>query len=324
MTGFKDRAILLSDRLALPRLTHGASDARLTTILFHRFLVQGENWAKARDRIFRQCEFLARHFNPVDIDTATAMIGGAEQMRDHPLLVTIDDAKLEVLEVADIFVEFGLPVALFVCNGWSGQSDEPEDVRHRLAMALRFHVGARRDVEVEGRRFTLDHVGNVDLLDALIETGFPETVVDQLRDLAVQRSARPACDWSELRDLEGQGMTLGAHSVTHGKIAHYSATRQRFEILASTETMRRHFGTCRTFAYPYGNPGTYDADTRALLVEAGLETGFITTPSFAAPGCDPLTLPRIVLPNAAMSDAVFAARVRGGGAPLTWLRERFR
>jgi len=295
----------------------------LTTTLFHRFRFDGESRAQARERLTRHCDILVRNFTPVDIERAIEIVTDAGQAGPSPLLVTIDDAKLEILDMADIFARFEIPVAMFACTGWSAQDDTMEDAVHRLAMALRFYIGDTREITVGDRRFTLDHTGNLDLVDALIEAEFPPDAMDRLGDLWEGRINRSVCNWDELRGLQDYGMTIGTHSVTHGKVAHYSATRQRFEILDATRIMRRKMGQCRHFAYPYGIAGSHDGATRALCVEAGLEAGFVTTPSFAAPGADPLTLPRIVLPDYDMSCTTFTARVRGGGAPLTWLKDRF-
>ena len=82
----------------------------LTTILFHRFFFGDEAAETSRDRLKRQCEWLRKHFTPVDLN---AVKGGLKESKlpPRPLLVTIDDAKIEILRVADIFAAFELPVA---------------------------------------------------------------------------------------------------------------------------------------------------------------------------------------------------------------------
>lgn len=325
MSGFRDRAIVWSDRLRLPRLFGVSPDRRVTTILFHAFRFGGESWEAARERLRRQLDFLATAYRPVDMAQALRFVqtGGAQGGRD--LLVTVDDAKRDILEVFDLFQAFGIPVLQFVCAGWSERAQpdrEPDGIKARLVSLLHFHDGPSSDLSLGGVRHRLDQGGNAALIDAVIGA-------DDLAELArIEDGLTPAarrgtiCDWSELCDLQRRGMAIGCHSVSHPRIARQSAVRQRFEIGAARRLIEDRLGPpCPWFAYPYGTPESHDAGTHALVREEGFSAAFTTATAFATPGQDSLLLPRIVLPDVPMPDRVFRARVRGGGIPLTRLKE---
>ena len=330
MAGFKTNVIRLSDRAGLTTLTHGRPDGRLTTILYHGFRFGEEGWAAARERLKRQCAFLREAYEPMGMDAALARLGGAARP-GRPVLVTIDDAKREIAEVLDVFEAHEIPLTQFVCAGWSevADDDHAEDAAAvQLVSRLHFWDGEARKVVLDSQSYTLDHEGNVALIDAVIgldAAGRTDEVLDALED--VFRAPCPRDDiggWDEVREQHRRGVTIGCHSVSHAPIARQSPRRQRFEIEASRALIERRVGPCAHFAYPYGTPESHDAGTEELLRAAGFEAGFTTEPAFAAPGAAPLTLPRIALPDEPMSDAVFRARVRGGGIPLTQMKARVR
>src|SRR6266498_6043084 len=119
----------------------------LTTILFHRFFFGSESAETSRDRLKRQCEWLRKRFTPVDLESA--MVGLKEnKLPPRPLLVTIDDAKIEILRVADIFAAFELPVAIFACVGWcSLESPDDDNLLARVVNVIQWYRGPVRTIE---------------------------------------------------------------------------------------------------------------------------------------------------------------------------------
>lgn len=322
MNGLRDLAIIWSDRLGLQRL-FGRTAGGLTTILFHAFRFGDESWARTRERLRRQLDLLATGWRPVDIGQALAAVQGGLPAEARPLLVTVDDAKRDILEVFDLFQAFGVPVVQFVCAGWTERMQRdpaPEALRARLVSCLHFHDGPVREVTLGGALHRLARDGNAALIDAVITTDDLAGLTRLEESLGTAIRQDRFCTWPELRDLRRQGMAVGCHSVSHPRIAMASPTRQRFEIAESRRLVEARLGPAPWFAYPYGTPESHDAGTRALLAEQGFAAAFTTVPALAAPGQDRLRLPRIVLPDVAMPDRVFRARVRGGGIPLAAIR----
>ena len=133
-------------------MLHLAGD-QLTTILFHRFFFEGEPAERSRDRLKRQCEWLRNHFTPVSLDFATDALAEGRLPR-RPLLVTIDDAKIEILRIADIFASFDLPISIFACVGWCAK-DSPEDeggLLARLVNQIEWYAGPVKTLDHQPRK----------------------------------------------------------------------------------------------------------------------------------------------------------------------------
>ena len=65
-----------------------------------------------------------------------------------PLLITIDDAHLDTLDVFDIFQSFDLPLAIFVCAGWTAGASaiEVDTALARLASDIEWYYGPEREL----------------------------------------------------------------------------------------------------------------------------------------------------------------------------------
>src|SRR6266850_4023644 len=122
----------------------------LTTIIFHRFFFSGEDANVSRDRLKRQCDWLVETFNPIRLPELNC--GLTSKLPRYPLLVTIDDAKVEILRVLDIFESFSIPVAIFACVGWCAQEEpctaDPRVSLARLVAEIQWYRGPPKTIRV--------------------------------------------------------------------------------------------------------------------------------------------------------------------------------
>jgi peptidoglycan/xylan/chitin deacetylase (PgdA/CDA1 family) len=82
-------------------------------------------------------------------------------------------------------------------------------------------------------------------------------------------------DWSMLRELDAAGMTIGGHTMSHTILARASADVQRREVVGCGTRLAEAIGKpMRYFSYPVGGPTTFDACTREILREAGVQFAF--------------------------------------------------
>ena len=102
--------------------------------------------------------------------------------------------------------------------------------------------------------------------------------------------------WPMARELLAAGMTVGGHTVSHPILANLDADAQRAEITGCRARLHAELGIpMRWFSYPNGDRGSFDARTRALLAEAGVERAFSFDGGFVRRGApwDPYDVPRI-------------------------------
>lgn len=77
-------------------------------------------------------------------------------------------------------------------------------------------------------------------------------------------------DWDQLRQIQQFGIAIGAHTLSHPRLALLPLASQREEIARCKQELEERLGVPITaFAYPYGSARDYTAETMALVQEAG-------------------------------------------------------
>src|SRR6476620_6727864 len=104
-----------------------------TVLLGHSFFVPGESKRNSIDRLRRQLEWLRRAYNPISVPQLLQQLEEGT-VPDRAVVVTTDDALLDVYEVSKEFKTFGVPLAVFVCVGWV--QSEGESAPDRLIEAV--------------------------------------------------------------------------------------------------------------------------------------------------------------------------------------------
>ena len=300
------------------------AESRLTTLLLHRFAFGGESWKTARDRLRRQLEWVRDAFTPMTLSQVETAFAHSSFPR-RPILVTVDDAYTDMLEVAEDFRAFEVPAALFVCAGWSAQASEPEpDGRlARVVASIEWYRGAEISLALgQGAvQLRLSPDRRAQVIDALLSpqgdlSACVAELAERLDELLPRPTTRTICNWDELRQLQAMGIEMGCHSVSHIRLASASRARVAFEVGESKRLLESQLGNCSVFAYPYGTADAHnDASTQAIA-EAGFKLAFLTHSDFSSTQTDRYRLPRITLPDREMSHAEYRARVDGGSIPI--------
>jgi peptidoglycan/xylan/chitin deacetylase (PgdA/CDA1 family) len=102
---------------------------------------------------------------------------------------------------------------------------------------------------------------------------------------------------AELRALAAQpGVTVGAHTMTHPRLAALHVEDQQRELTASKERLEELTGQPVTlFAYPFGKPADVSAETLALARRAGYRAAFTSAAGRLVPSSDRFALPRLTV-----------------------------
>jgi peptidoglycan/xylan/chitin deacetylase (PgdA/CDA1 family) len=126
----------------------------------------------------------------------------------------------------------------------------------------------------------------------------PEQRAERVERIAALAHARLPDDLmltsDEVRGLAREGVTIGAHTVSHPILTRIDAVRARREIVDSGETLAAITGrTVSLFAYPNGKPGEDFAPEHVDMVRAAGYAAAVTTGrGVARKSTDVLQLPR--------------------------------
>ena len=93
--------------------------------------------------------------------------------------------------------------------------------------------------------------------------------------------------WEQVRQLadSNAGLTIGSHGHSHQRLARLDDDSQRSDLAESKRILEARLGReVAALAYPYGWPGTYTAETKALAAGAGYRLAFASREGTNRPG----------------------------------------
>lgn len=114
--------------------------------------------------------------------------------------------------------------------------------------------------------------------------------------------------WAELREMATSGMTLASHTHTHRLLGHLPYSEQREELARSQTLLREQTGVATTaIAYPVGQRGHFNADTRRALRELGYRAGFSHYGGWNRAVTDPYDIRRVRMDATVDAELLHAA-----------------
>lgn len=117
--------------------------------------------------------------------------------------------------------------------------------------------------------------------------------------------------WEDIELLDHSGMEIGAHTQSHPNIGHLPSLAAELEITAGRDLLAKRLKKpIRSFAYPFGSPGSFNDSCKRALQRIGVDIGCAyVNKNDPEPGHDPLQLTRRPVLN--MPTAAFAMELTG-------------
>jgi peptidoglycan/xylan/chitin deacetylase (PgdA/CDA1 family) len=75
--------------------------------------------------------------------------------------------------------------------------------------------------------------------------------------------------WVEVEEMHNHGLTFGNHTVSHPSLPRLTPTDIRTEIAVAQQAIVARLGSCRSFAYPFGD---VDDEARQVAQECGFDS----------------------------------------------------
>jgi peptidoglycan/xylan/chitin deacetylase (PgdA/CDA1 family) len=108
----------------------------------------------------------------------------------------------------------------------------------------------------------------------------------------------PMLSWHEVRDMAGNGIEFGAHTVNHPNLARSSADAMVYEISTSKKEVESQVGQpVYGFAVPFGQPGHWSAATVNAVRRAGFRYMCLASQGVVRRGSDPFSILRVSVPD---------------------------
>jgi len=285
---------------------------RLTIVRHHRVYADGERPLYAlgvSESVFAgQLEVCARAgLAPVTVTEGLARLDRGEP--GHAIAFSFDDGYADnVTRALPLLRRFGGRGTFFLAAGLIEERRSPW--WDELAFTLEHAASRIAHLTLAGRAHTLElgtHAGRAAALATLlpllrVPPAEQRSRLDAIRAAACVVAPAPCelADWPLARHLSGEGMEVGAHTLTHPFLSLLAAGEQRREIAESAVLLRERLGTEVTgLAYPNG-------DHDGVTIEAARAAGLRYAVTTASGDCDAAT-PRWTLPRRPLTEGACTA-----------------
>jgi peptidoglycan/xylan/chitin deacetylase (PgdA/CDA1 family) len=329
----------LSGRSGILRLLERLASARpgLVVFTYHRIAEPGADpyydpvISATPDAFRTQVDEIARRMRVLTLAEAMDRIATGGPWRQPAALITFDDGYRDNFEVAaPILRERGIPATFFLPTAFLETPrlpwwDKVACIIKRTRVS-RLDLPRRADGDgSDGPPLTLDldAMPRSQAIGAIITAFLDETIPDGPRFLAMlaERAGVAVDDeamasalfasWDQVRRLTGPdtGLSVGSHGHSHRKLAGLDVDAQRRELADSKQILEDRLGReVAALAYPYGWPGAYTAETRALAAQVGYRAAFAAVEGINRPGAfDPFEIRRL---NVGSGDSAVLLRAR--------------
>jgi len=259
-------------------------------LMYHRF-----SRAPAPDRVSevqfeQQLCFLNAHCTVISMQELVLGLSYGRKWQPGTVVVTIDDGYRDVYEIAFPLIQrYQVPFTIFITSGFAEGRlwHWPDKLHYMLSMIER----RTNTVRLNGVAVELGGPGGLsgraawhlvaDYCFKLSEEDCQEFVREMSSQLRIPVPDAPperyaSVSWDEIRRMCHAGIQIGAHSVTHARLAPLPTERIRYELVESKRMIESRIDReCSSFAYPYGGPEDQTEIAHALVREAGYSAGCV-------------------------------------------------
>jgi peptidoglycan/xylan/chitin deacetylase (PgdA/CDA1 family) len=315
------------------KLTQKNNPKVLTVLNYHRiaditnagFDTFKPNVSATPEAFAGQMNYVKAHYSVVDNNRVLKWLRGEIELPPNPALITFDDGYFDNMSNAyPILKDRGLSATIFLASAYMGSK---KFFLWDLAAYCFYHTKRDSVLMPSG-----DHQGWVDMksLDKVVNkwVGFVKyfneskkwECVEKLSidlDVAIPENvfAGLYLSWDQVRELRGDIIEFGAHTVSHPILSKISIQEAENELVESKKHIEHEIGTAvRTFAYPNGGRSDFSPEVVELVKKTGYEMAFSLMPgpaSYKEIKRDRFTIRRIFIGN---SDTLprFAVKLIGG------------
>ena len=280
----------------------------------------------------RQVRYLRRKYRIISLEELSASLGDLKAMPPKTAVITFDDGYKDVyLNAYPVLKSYNMPATLFLTTGNIGTGD--------LFWwdKIGYVVWKTKLNELDLGELGIYHLdSDSSRLQAstIIEKKL-KNIPDEKRGESIETLMRrsgidiPAnlgkeliLSWDEVKEMAGNGISFGAHTVHHPILTRLPLEAARREIVDSKKKIEKELGReVTTFCYPNGEPGDYNSDIQEILKSSGFRCAVTFKPAaFVSKTALPFQLPRI---TGTSSYDLFELAMSGLYTDLAAVRDRF-
>ena len=284
----------------------GLNKSQVAIIVYHRVADLMEAPFSLRpvetQQFEKQIRYLCKSFEILSLKELITLVLNRRSLPTKGVIITFDDGYRDnYLHAYPILKKYHVPATIFLTTGHIGTT-EPF-WWDRIGYAI-FKTGLRELEVNSSKRFSLSSASerrqaiNIICEEAKrLEEKEKERFISKFVqtcgvDIPTDLGDKLILGWDEVMEMKENGVSFGAHGVTHASLTKVSPERALYEIIESKKVIESKLGQpVFAFCYPYGH---FNASTIQLVKESGFLCGVTTLNKMVDTHEDLYTLGRVI------------------------------
>lgn len=252
-------------------------------ICYHRVGNIKDRWAIDTTDIIdfeKEMRYLSKTHKILSLEEMAKIINEKKALPKKGAVVTFDDGyKDNYTKAFPVLKKYNIPATIFLTTGNIGNDnlfwwDKVEYILRNTKLK-RFDLGDFGDIipplgktklktldEITTKFTKIPENKKCDLIDKLVE----------ISDVDIPKNLGKAIimSWDEVKEINEEGINLGAHTVTHPILTKIPLMQAKNEIINSKKEIERRLKKpVNTFSYPNGLANDFNNDIKTILKENG-------------------------------------------------------
>jgi len=266
-------------------------------------------------RFEEQMRYIGRHYHPIALSEAVAMLRKEKPMVPNSIVVTFDDGFRNNRTIAyPILRKHNIPATIFLTTSFVDRGGQYEgflwtDYIYLLLMSTAETMLDVNDLGL-GQLDISDHNKKYQAKDAICgalkripyqeKARIIEAIRSRLKCAINPQISEPflPLGWDEIKEMSESGLvSFGAHTVTHEILTQLPHSVMRDEINQSQEALERNLSEkVEYFAYPNGTMADFNEGIKRIVAEK-FGCALTTIEGLNRAGCDMYELKRVNIGN---------------------------
>jgi peptidoglycan/xylan/chitin deacetylase (PgdA/CDA1 family) len=264
-------------------------------LMYHRFvtdktiyLSKGASKQHHVKEFEKEVRYLRRHFQIVSMDEIVAALEMGKFFARPSVSITFDDGFLDNYSLAyPILKKSGVPATIYLTTGLIGTTSRPWPGEIELALLETGKDAVAVPRLLDGEKIPLRTKQEREKANILIAEALKLRPDAERREIMAEllealdfplvrpgkRYPRAMLNWSEVREMAGNGITIGSHTHTHPILTRLPPQEAKREIEQSKALIERHVAIeVRHFAIPNGKESDFSEELREYCRELGFRS----------------------------------------------------
>lgn len=280
-------------------------------LMYHRFTTAGSDplvKGVSAESFEQQVAHIARHYQPMTVSDMVRGCFEGERLPKHAIAITVDDGYEDFYHIAwPILKRYRVPATFYVTTGfvdgrlWLWPDQLTWILEHAPAsgkVLAQFTDGTENVMPPSGPDDQNRLFGRLVAYLLRIPDGKKHEFLRALArhwKLSIPEKAPAwarAVNWSQLVEMQTEGLEVGGHTVTHPSLSQVSQEQAREEIMGTRDALLANLGDApRSFCYPNGTQEDFVGAQVPLVQQAGF-TGAVVAFADAQGQCQRFAMRR--------------------------------